>query len=130
MQSTIHASQCPPPHLQTFFPTTVYLLKFPIYSFIYLFQFFTLNPPYSDIHLITLSCKILNTFNCKYYYAASCDPLTPYYICHFLIFDKSDSFLKNDSNVLGNKKGKLLLWRTAWFTYKCSLAFFLFHCQF
>ena len=31
-------------------------------------------------------------------------PRTPYYMRHFQIFDKIDSFLKNVSNVLGQKK--------------------------
>ena len=40
---------------------------------------------------------------------------TPYYMRHFQIFDKMDSFLKNVSKI-----------RTAWFTYNCWLAFFFF----
>ena len=38
---------------------------------------------------------------------------TRYYMSHFQILDKTDSFLKNVSNVLDSKKGRLHLWGTA-----------------
>ena len=54
-------------------------------------------------------------------------PSTPYYMRYFQVFDKIDSFLKNGTNGLGIKKGKLDLWRTA---YNFWLTFFLFRCGF
>ena len=51
-------------------------------------------------------------------------PPNPYYMRHFQIFDKIDSFLKNFLiSLIGKKVG---YWRTAWFKYNCWLAFFLF----
>ena len=57
-------------------------------------------------------------------------PPPNYYMRHLQIFDKIDSFLKNVSNVLDNKKVRLHLGRTAYTTCNCWLAFFLFRCRF
>ena len=43
----------------------------------------------------------------------------PCYLCHFQIFDESNSLLKNVFNVLACKKGTLHLQRTALFTMNC-----------
>ena len=43
---------------------------------------------------------------------------------HFQIVDKIDSFLRNVSDILWRKKGRLDLWKTAEFTYNYWLAIF------
>ena len=57
-------------------------------------------------------------------------PPPKYYMRHLQIFDKIDSFLKNVSNLLDNKKVRLHLGRTAYTTCNCWLAFFFFRCRF
>ena len=49
---------------------------------------------------------------------------TPYSMRHIQVFNKINRILKNVSNALGNKKGRLHFWRTAWFTYKCWFVVF------
>ena len=55
---------------------------------------------------------------------------TPYYMGHFQIFSKIDSFLKHVSKNFDSKKSTSHLWRTTKFKCNCWLAFFLFRFEF
>ena len=59
---------------------------------------------------------------------------TPYYIGHFQIFSKIDSFLKHVSKNFDSKKSTshvlFFFWRTTKFKCNCWLAFFLFRFEF